>query len=284
MHTIVALLRYPVKSLRGETLKSADLDPAGVRGDRGWACADAGESTGSHAGSVGSAKLPRRWGRLLELSATLDSDSNGDGGGGGVPVLRIGGATVHAGTGEADAALSAHLGRPVRLTRRLAAGAQLHRVLPDDPGMVPEWMATVGAGNETAAAFTGSEHDGRFVDFGAVHLVTTGALARLGRQAGTAVDPARFRPNLVLDAPEDPEPGQELRVGDAVLRVLTPTPRCVIPGLSHGPLPSDRPLLSILARHHRRQVADFGRAACFGMYAEVVQPGRLSVGDRVNAA
>ncbi|AGL17795.1 MOSC domain-containing protein [Actinoplanes sp. N902-109] len=171
-------------------------------------------------------------------------------------------------------------------------------------------MAGVGAGNETAAAFAGSGADRRFVDFGAVHVITTGALERLGAQAGRAVDPVRFRPNLVVDAPADPEPGRVFRAGDAVLRVVSPTPRCVVPGLGQGgpdqdgpdqdgpdqdgpdqagpgqnhPVPADLALLSVLARHHRRPVADLGRAACFGTYAEVVRPGRVRVGDPVDLA
>ncbi len=68
---------------------------------------------------------------------------------------------------------------------------------------------------------SGAAPGGRFADFGAVHLVTTGALARLAQQAGRAsVDASQFRPNLVLDAPQDPEPGQELRIGDVILRVV----------------------------------------------------------------
>lgn len=61
---------------------------------------------------------------------------------------------------------------------------------------------------------------------------------------------ARFRPNLVLEAPADPPPGAELRLGDVVLRVLVPTPRCVVPGLERG-APTDRDLLAVLARDYR---------------------------------
>ncbi|WP_413776344.1 MOSC domain-containing protein [Micromonospora sp. DR5-3] len=93
---------------------------------------------------------------------------------------------------------------------------------------------------------------------------------------------ARFRPNLVIDAAHDPEPGQELRLGDVGLRVIVPTPRCVVPGLGQGQLPADRSLLSALAKHHRVLVPGFGRAACFGTYAEVLQPGRIRLGQRVH--
>jgi uncharacterized protein YcbX len=155
--------------------------------------------------------------------------------------------------------------------------ARLHRLLPDEAGMVPEWMTGAAAGDEMVTAIAGV--GGRFVDFGAVHLVTTGALAALAHQVGRPDVPAtRFRPNLVLDAPADPPPGTEFAVGDSVLRVVLPTPRCVVPGLGDDAA-VDRALLSALARHYRQELPGLGHAACFGVYAEVVQPGRVKLGQ-----
>lgn len=267
MRKLLALRRYPLKSALGESLEAADLEPTGLAGDRTWACVDDQDN------SVGSAKHPRRWGRLLEIGTTLQD---------GELTLQIGAAAVGAGTAAADAALSGHLGRPVRLTRTAPDGAQLHRVMPDDPGMVPTWMAGARPGDESAGPVGGLERHGRFVDFGAVHLVTTGELARLEeRRGGAEVSASRFRPNLILDLPQDPAPGDELRLGDVVLRVAQPTPRCIIPGLGHGALPADLTVPRTLARHYRIDVPGIGRAACFGWYAEVLQPGRLEVGQAV---
>jgi len=44
---------------------------------------------------------------------------------------------------------------------------------------------------------------------------------------------------------------------------------------------SARSLLTALAQHYRIAVADLGRAACFGVYAEVVHPGHLDTGQSV---
>jgi hypothetical protein len=41
---LVEIARYPVKSLQGELLSSAEIEPDGVRGDRGWGIRD--ETTG----------------------------------------------------------------------------------------------------------------------------------------------------------------------------------------------------------------------------------------------
>lgn len=72
------------------------------------------------------------------------------------------------------------------------------------------------------------------------------------------------------------------RLGDAVLRIIVPTPRCVVPGLDHGSAPADRELMTVLAREYRRHLPGHGRADCFGTYAKVLHPGRLQVGQHVH--
>ncbi len=106
-------------------------------------------------------------------------------------------------------------------------------------------MSGAVPGQEMVTEVSGAQPGGRFVDFGPLHLVTTGALAELAGQLGRAsVDAARFRPNVIVDAPHDPVPGQELRIGDVVLRMVLPTPRCVVPGLEDEGQAVDRQLLS----------------------------------------
>jgi hypothetical protein len=260
MQTVTAILRYPLKSARGEALDVADVEPGGLRGDRIWACIDCED------GTVGSARHPARWGRLLDVRTRLQDDVPDP-----VLTVEVDGSALRAGSAEADAALSRYLARPLRLSRDIPPDAKLHRRLPDEIGMLPDW--TDGApGQETVTP----------METGAVHIVTTGALAQLRRRMwGTEVAAVRFRPNLVLDAPQDPVPGQELRIGEVVLRVVMPTPRCVVPGLGSAELPPDRALPKTLARHYRVPVGRMGRAACFGTYAEVVRPGRLHVGQSV---
>jgi len=261
---VVSLLRYPLKSARGEQLRAVRVDVEGVRRDRGWACLDEAD------GTVGSAKHPDRWGRLLGVTAQVDEHSS-------EVVVQVQGRRVVAGSEQADALLSEHLGRPVRLTRSVPDQARLHRRLPEEQGLVPDWMDGAVPGQEMVTELSGARPGGRFVDFGSVHLLTTGALAELAGQLGRAsVDGTRFRPNVVLEASHDPVPGQ-LRIGDVVLRVVLPTPRCIVPGLQEQGAAVDRQLLTALARHHRTGVGDLGRAACFGVYAEVLRPGQLTL-------
>jgi len=77
--------------------------------------------------------------------------------------------------------------------------------------------------------------------------------------------------------------GRELRVGDdLVLRVIARTPRCAIPTLAHGDLPRDTEALRVVARHNWvRPMPDLDPEPCAGVYAEVLRPGRIRVGDLV---
>jgi hypothetical protein len=60
---VAALWRYPVKSMQGEELDSADLTERGLPGDRAYALLD------RETGALASAKHPRRWGVLLTCAA-----------------------------------------------------------------------------------------------------------------------------------------------------------------------------------------------------------------------
>ena len=214
-----SIWRYPLKSAQGEAVARVFIGADGPAGDRAWACVTAD-------GTIVSAKHPRRWGRMLYVTAAQMTGSQG----GGVLIRVPGGAPLRAGTAAADEALSGWLGERVRLTTEMPPDARLHRLWPKEPGMIPEWAAGVGAGDEEITRLSRATPGGRFVDFGAVHLVTTSALAELQRD-GVRADVRRLRPNLVLTLDREPAPGDRIRVGpDVTLRVLVPTPRCAIPG------------------------------------------------------
>jgi uncharacterized protein YcbX len=263
---VVAIHRYPLKSAAAEHIDETIIGKHGLEGDRTWTCLDAD-------GTIGSAKQPRLWAPLLEVKTTYSNNR--------VTVQIPNSEPLAAGSTEAEEALSTWLGRPVQLTRLAPQQLRRHHWWPDEPGMIPEWAADAEPGSEAMVDVRAT--DGRFFDFGAVHLVTTGALDQLSSEHGRQVDPIRFRPNLILDLPSDPEPGQRIEIGpDLILQVVVPTPRCVIPSLAHGRDPADRTLLKTLAGHHRRDVPGFGRASCFGFYAEVIAEGKVNTGDRMN--
>jgi uncharacterized protein YcbX len=264
--------RYPLKSAQGESMSQAFIGADGPAGDRSWACVTAD-------GMIVSAKNPRKWGRMLYVAATLRTTDRGD-----ETLIHIPGREpVTAGTPEADEALSEWLGAPVRLTREVPAEPRLHRLWPKEPGMIPEWASNAEVGEEGISAIGGAAPGGRFVDFGAVHLVTAGALGAL-EQAGVPAEMRRMRPNLVLSLDREPVPGDRIKIGPAVmLRVLVPTPRCAVPAAAQPGLEEAPELLRALGRH-RTEVPGLGRAACFGAYAQVLSDGNVTVGDRATIA
>jgi uncharacterized protein YcbX len=276
MGTVAELYRYPVKSMLGEALSALEVTGRGVCGDRVAAVLDG-------AGAVGSVKHPRKWGPLLRCRSRMD-------GAGTVLVELPDGTVLSVGDPGLDARLSKLLDRDVRVSDTPDGGAGvLERAVPEYEGGVPDVVRGTAVTDVTGAAITsGGVRPGTFFDYGAVHLLTTAGLARL-RSAHPAADfdPRRFRPNLVVDLPggtgfpEDAWVGARLRIGEALFRVVVPTPRCVVPTLAHGELPADPSLMRTVAREHRVPVLDLGRLSCVGVYLDVLEPGAIRLGDPV---
>ena len=61
--SVVALWRYPVKSMMGEELNSCEVTDRGLLGDRQFAVVDRAT------GKVGGAKNPRKWGNFIDFRA-----------------------------------------------------------------------------------------------------------------------------------------------------------------------------------------------------------------------
>jgi uncharacterized protein len=115
--TVSLLARYPVKSMRGERLSQAVIEPRGVVGDRDWAVYTSD-------GGIGSGKSSRRFRRidgLLGFRASLH---------GPVPLIESpAGEQFRADEPAAEEMLSAALGQPLRLGRE--GGIRHH----DDSGL-----------------------------------------------------------------------------------------------------------------------------------------------------
>jgi uncharacterized protein YcbX len=115
-----------------------------------------------------------------------------------------------------------------------------------------------------------------------VTLVSRASVERLEREAGAAVDARRFRMLFDLDGcaehEEDSWEGRQLRVGEAVLRVGGPVPRCA--ATTRHPESGERDLDTLRLIKGYRGVRD-GEAIDFGVYAVIEQPGRVRVGDPV---
>ena len=101
---------------------------------------------------------------------------------------------------------------------------------------------------------------------------------------------ARFRAGLVLDnsieQEEDQWDGKHLRIGTALLRVRTPVPRCGITGFNPTSGQRDQEVMKGMIRYRAKASLPDGMLPAyatpgFASYAEVIEAGTVSVGDRV---
>ena len=115
-----------------------------------------------------------------------------------------------------------------------------------------------------------------------VSLVGDGSVAGLARRLGQAdLDQRRFRMLLELSGiephAEDAWEGSLLQVGDAVVRLGGPVGRCA--NITYDPETGLRDFDALRAIDEYRGKID--GQVCFGVYADVVEPGRVRVGDEV---
>lgn len=115
-----------------------------------------------------------------------------------------------------------------------------------------------------------------------VSLVGDGSVLELGARLGdTHLDPRRFRMLVELSGlephAEDDWRGGLLRLGEAVVRVGGPVGRCA--NTTYDPETGVRDHDTLRALHEYRGKIE--GEVCFGVYADVVEPGRVRVGDAV---
>ena len=103
--TVTELRSYPVRSMDGPTLTSAEVTVDGLAGDRAWLVVDAD-------GAVVSSRQTPELGAVQVTSMPAERDGPDDQHG---PVLDLPGAARSVVGRAADDALSAYLGTPVRL-------------------------------------------------------------------------------------------------------------------------------------------------------------------------
>jgi hypothetical protein len=230
----------PVKGLRVTDAQELEITPTGPAGDRAFLVVDHDNQLVQTTRTPDLLQVAPRWDDgVLTLTFPDGTDvsavpepgdpaetANYEG-------RRIGGRLVD---GELAAALSEHLGKPVRLLAR-------------DPG-------------------------DRGADDAPVTLMSQASLEALA-----VPDARRFRMTIAIDGAgaweEHGWGGRELAAGDAVLRVTEPVPRCVVTTRDPESGSRDHPTLKALA--NLRGKGD----VTFGVWCEVVAPGRVRVGDDV---
>lgn len=271
---LTEIWRYPVKTCGGERLTAVPVTANSLDEDRSWAFVD------NESGHVASAKRPSRWARLLEVKTEFVD---------GELMLRLPDGDTGS-TGDLDrlnGLVSTFVGRGVSLQSAAAiTEAVIERTDPDVDLLLRETKIELGG---VATFELGSESaTGTVFDFAPIHLIaapTLAALEQLGES--TSGDPRRYRPNLVVDVDgppfmENDWPGRHLQIGeDLVLKMMIPSPRCVVPSLAQPDVPRSAETLRTVAANNRIEIEGFGHFNCVGAYASVVKLGTVAVGDRV---
>ncbi len=279
--SVVAVWRYPVKSMQGEELNATAITERGVLGDRAYAILDRAT------GHIASAKHPRKWHMLFACRAAFSEPPQPGGPPPPIWITLPDGTIVSSAQPDVDAVLSRVLGRDVTLVVE-TPGAPT-READRSPIDAPADQRVIKQEPMALAAPAGT-----FFDYAPLHILTTATLDRLRElyPAGR-FEARRFRPNLVVapsqhtrDFVENQWLGQVLTVGDQVrLTMIDPCPRCVVTTLAQHDLPHDPGILRTVSQHNAVASATFAPGvvlpAVAGIYASVLHEGRICRGDRI---
>lgn len=124
---------------------------------------------------------------------------------------------------------------------------------------------------------------------GHVSLVSRASLEELGRQSGQgAVDGRRFRMLFELDGcgphEEDTWVKRHVRIGEAVVHLRGDVGRCAITTQNPDTGSPDLDTLRTIKAYRRETANEKGKKHLpFGVYGEVLEPGRVAVGDHVES-
>lgn len=242
----------PVKSMALVFLQRAELGLDGIAGDRAFALIDERDHlvNGKRAGSLATVRVHHDAGtgslelRFPDGTAAKGIPELGD------PVRAIffgHERPARAVAGPWTAALQAWSGQPLRLIAPVA-----------------------GEGYDRGPSAT------------LVSSAALGALARAGGQTAP-LDRRRFRMTFGIDGieayAEDAWLERKVRIGDAVVRVAGNVGRCAV--TTHDPDTGRASFDTLHALQHTRGHLPTTEPLPFGVWAEVVTPGSVALGDRV---
>lgn len=242
------IVRHPIKSIGWEEMAEAELRPDAVLPhDRRWAVAHAAaEFDGAPAGWQAKRNFVRGVAgpQLMAIRATLSDD-----------------------------------GRRVRLRHHQRPDIEIAPDLPGDSPRLVDWLAPLWPETRPPAARLVTAGAQALTDVPApyVSLLSLASLRALGDMLGRELSIHRFRGNLWIDGVaawvESGWIGKEIRIGTARLRIEEPISRCNATRVDPDTGTPDADTLGALetAFGHRE----------FGLYARVLDGGRLRPGDEV---
>jgi hypothetical protein len=262
----VARLRvYPVKSLAGDDVESANVNAWGLDQDRRWGLVN----------DAGAKVTAREHNQLLGLTALALSETavqissrTGDtvevdmrGGGDIVAVDHSGQGTAIVARGEINGWISERVGLPVRLVWQ---PDPTRRPIPSDDGGEPGEVVSLA-------------------DSAPLLLVSQSSMQQLDEWTGSdvpALDPVRFRPNVLIDGAEPfaEEAWSGVTIGDVRFRTTMICDRCVMTTIEPSTLVRGKEPIRSLAAHRKRDGKTW-----FGIRLTPLGPGRIHVGDSIRS-
>lgn len=256
---------YPVKSLAGNDVDHAAVEPWGLAGDRRWALVDeAGQNVTARkvhnllglraeSAEAGGIRIVDRLGEHVSVAPPVGEETTT------VEFSRLSKATP-AGA-DASEWISERIGRPVRLVWQRDP---LERSIADKHGGEPGESLT-------------------FADAAPLLVVSEASMRQLNEwtAAEPPLDIVRFRPNVIVDGfePFAEDHWQTVRIGAVLFRKTEICDRCVMTTVDPDTLVSGTEPIRTLAKHRR-----WGGKTWFGIRMTPVgvhanQP--ITVGDRV---
>lgn len=273
------IYRYPVKSMGGHTLNATLLTAKGIPGDRCWALQD-----DAHGGIKGGKRFPAIMGMSAELldtpSQTMRSPP--------VKITLSNGSTLLSDDQDANDRLSDAVGSPVSLWPLLPEDQLAHyKRTPPPPGTDPidalrqvfgrtpdEPLPDLKGFPEVLIAY--ESPPGTYFDAYPLLILSESSMAALTTSTDQSnFDVRRFRPNLLISInevgfPEDQWAGREAKLGGARLKLDRICPRCIMTTHGFADLPKDPKIMRQLVQQNGGNL---------GLYASVVEPGEITLGD-----
>lgn len=262
--TVAELWRFPVKSMQGESVEEAPVSSTGILGDRALALRD------TATGAVPSSSDAKLFSELLKCRAGYTEAVTP---GAVLPAVRItlpDGSTTLTTSPELPDLLHAHFGRRLALVDTPPAEYSARQA---------KFFAKHGLGLPPTA---------NLADLAPLSIITSSTLGALATaRPGVCFDLQRFRMNIAIRTGpggfiENDWVGRRLEIGRTVqIAVSMADPRCVVTTLPQGNLPKDPSILKTIARVNSVTVGTGGPLPCLGVYARVLSPGVIRLGDPV---
>lgn len=280
--SIGQIYRYPVKSMGGEQLERTDVGTNGVLGDRAWAVRD--EVKGGIKGAKKFPALMQCQARYLDAPSAEQPSARAE-------IELPDGSRVSTDDQDAASRISAAIGNEVSLWPLMPKSDLAHyrrtggEALANEEGLRAVFAREPDEPLPDLSVFPAElmEYEsplGTYFDAFPLLIMTRAGLDFIQPNAGeSTIDVRRFRPNLVVETEgtdqgfiEEDWAGKKMRIGNLTVQCEVICPRCVM--VTHGfdDLPKDPTIMRTLVRE---------TGGHLGVYASVIEPGAVSVGDEV---